>query len=74
MPDLSITSLRGGMNNTDTALAPFHGSLHGQLTHENGRWLLTGAPAHVSDGIQHALDAGSIDISAALVPQKALTA
>ena len=59
---------------TGTALAPFHGSLHGQLTHENGRWLLTGAPAHVSDGIQHALDAGSVDIHAALVPQKALTA
>jgi len=70
---------------TGTALAPFYGSLHGQLTHENGRWILTGAPAHVSDGIQHALDAGSVDIHAALwpqsvdihaalVPQKALTA
>jgi hypothetical protein len=45
---------------TGTTLESFHGSLHGKLTFEHGRWMLTGAPAHVVDGIQHALDGGVV--------------
>jgi hypothetical protein len=59
---------------TGTELALFHRSIAGTLTREHGRWVLTGAPPHVADGIQHALDAGDIDIDEALAPhQKALT-
>jgi|GEM_PF-6664995 len=56
------------MDITGTALEPFHGSIHGKLTLENGRWVLTGAPAHVTEGIQRALDDDAVDIQAALLP------
>jgi hypothetical protein len=53
---------------TGTALAPFHGSVTGHLSRAHGRWALTGAPVHIADGIQHALDVGEADIDGALAP------
>ena len=53
---------------TGTNLAQFHGDIHGTLTCGNGRWVLTGSPAHVAQGIQHALDDSAVDIQAALLP------
>lgn len=68
------TAQKAILDITGTALAPFHGLLTGHFTNKHGRWMLVGAPEHVSDGIQHALDTTFVDISATLVPQKALTA
>jgi hypothetical protein len=59
---------------TGTALEPFHGHITGKLSNTNGRWVLTGAPAHVADGIQYSLDTGQTKIDDALVPQKEVTA
>jgi hypothetical protein len=61
---------------TGTVLEKFHGDITGELSDEDGRWVLTGAPAHVADGIQHALDGGAVGISGALLPyeEKVLTA
>ena len=59
---------------TGTALAPFHRALTGTLSHELGRWTIADAPAHIADGVQHALDTGDANIDEALAPhQKALT-
>jgi hypothetical protein len=57
---------------TGTALAPFHRALTGTLSHEPGRWTIADAPAHIADGVRHALDAGGVDIDGALAPQKVL--
>lgn len=53
---------------TGTALEPFHGSIHGKLALENGRWVLAGGPAHIAVGIQHALDGDAVNIAEALPP------
>ena len=70
------TSEKGILDITGTALEKFYGDITGKLSNENGRWVLTGAPTHVAEGIQHALDGGAVDIREALLPptEKVLTA
>jgi hypothetical protein len=60
-PDTTILDITG------SSLQEFHGSLLGPLDrHGERRWVLRDAPKHLSDGIQHELDANSTTVDRAL--------
>jgi|TARA_R110000824_G_scaffold21078_6_gene78861 hypothetical protein len=63
-PDTNILDITG------SSLQEFHGSLLGSLDHQDDRrWVLLDVPQHLSDGIQHELDANSTTVDRALGEQ-----